>query len=170
MRKLTILESSLQIDIKAAKFSFESDLVSHFVKGRSSKIYSYTRSVCKLQGLPPVMFCGSSSAQSNLEKATLFDEFFYSVYTTGSSELPPLVSAITLPNLESISVSPFDVYNALTSLDPAKAMGCDRTSPHILKCCTIALFKPISSLYCYIHPEYQQNGTFITSFLSSNLG
>ena len=53
---LKCLKSKQEVDIKAAKSSFESDLVGRFIMGQKYKIFSYIISVCKLQGLLSVMF------------------------------------------------------------------------------------------------------------------
>ena len=44
-------------------------------------------------------------------------------------------------------ISESDVYNALSSLSPTKAMGIDAIGPKLLKHCALALYKPIHHLF-----------------------
>ena len=52
-----------------------------------------------------------------------------------------------LLNISEIDISELDVYNALKSLDPSKASGCDNISAKILKKCAIALYQPLHHLF-----------------------
>ena len=82
----------------------------------------------------------SSSATSDHEKASLFNTYFYSVFTQSSFILPP-VDKLQVPasTLSGITVLEIDVYVALSSLDPTKAMGIDSNGSRVLKLCACAL-------------------------------
>ena len=91
-------------------------------------------------------------AASDIEKANLFNTFFYSVFTQSSFNLPPLGSLPIPPStICDITISESDVYDALTSLNPTKAMGIDGTkelcfsivSTHLPSIC----FKPNTALF-----------------------
>ena len=68
----------------------------------------------------------SSEAFSNKDnlKASLFNQYFQSVFTTSSFILPPL-NDLPCPStvLNNILVSEVEVYDGLVSLNPNKAMG-----------------------------------------------
>ena len=49
--------------------------------------------------------------------------------------------------ISDIGISESDVFEALSSLDPNKAMGIDGIGPKILKHCALALFKPLHHLF-----------------------
>ena len=49
--------------------------------------------------------------------------------------------------LSDIGISESDVFEALSSLDPNKAMEIDGIGPKILKHCALALFKPLHHLF-----------------------
>ena len=58
--------------------------------------------------------------------------YFHSVYTTSPVGAPNTVSLSSVPDtLSSISISETDVYYALISLDPNKAVGLDEIGPKI---------------------------------------
>ena len=74
------------------------------------------------------------------EKANLFNEYFFSVYSHRSS-YPSIPPTSTIPSLSVIDVSPSDVYSALSGLDPSKTKGVDGIGPQILKYCALALYE-----------------------------
>ena len=90
----------------------------------------------------------SSEPFSNKDKASLFNQYFQSVYTTSSFILPPL-NDLPCPStvLNNILVSEVEVYDTLVSLNPNKAMGVDCIGPKVLKTCAIALYLPIHHLF-----------------------
>ena len=97
---------------------------------------------------PSVKLC-SAFATSNLDKASLFNKYFYSIFTPSSFDLPPLDSLPTLSSiLCDISISTSEVFKSLVSLDPTKAMGIDCLCPPILKECAHILFQPLHHLFC----------------------
>ena len=128
-----------------AKASFESTLLE---TAPSQILYKYFNSLCRSGTIPPPLIFDSNSAATDAEKATLFNNYFHSVYTQSSVTIPPLVNLPT-PNLtlSDISVSELDVFSALSSLNSTKAMGIDGIGPKLLKHCALALYKPIHHLF-----------------------
>ena len=93
---------------------------------------------------------GTTSADTDLGKATLFNDYFYSVYTNPDSA----VATSDLTNdqtnvsiLEQVEFEELDVYRELTQLDPNKAAGIDGIGPMILKHCALGLYKPIPHIF-----------------------
>ena len=60
---------------------------------------------------------------------------------------PPAKNCRTTNFIQSINISEADVYDALTSLDPNKALGIDGIGPKILKNCSKSLFQPLCHLF-----------------------
>ena len=89
---------------------------------------------------------GSSSAATAKEKADLFNEYFFSVYSTCSSYPAPLSLPSSSVSLSEIDISPFEVLQALPELNPSKAMGADGVGPQVLKSCSVALYEPLCHL------------------------
>ena len=75
----------------------------------------------------------SFSAVTDSEKASLFNKYFYSVFTKNSFQLPP-VSELKRPQtyMGEVTITEVDVFQALKALDVSKAMGCDNISPRHL--------------------------------------
>ena len=92
------------------------------------------------------MFYKTSSAQSNTEKATFLATFSF------RSTLMVLLrfqfqTLHPYTHLDSIDISSCEVCNALASLTPAKAIGCDGIRPCLLKYCPTSLYEPIHHLF-----------------------
>ena len=98
--------------------------------------------------LPLSMHFDSLFAITDSAKASLFNNYFYSIFTRSSFVLP---TTDELPSVDSlisdVSVSDSDVYSELTKLDTSKAMGIDNIGPKILKFCAPALYLPIHHLF-----------------------
>ena len=95
----------------------------------------------------------SSTANTDLNIANLFNQYFYSVFHDSSSlpnidDLPPIHNS-----LSSITISPTDVFEVLVSLDVEKSPGMDKISPRVLRNCAVALTEPLHHLFslslCY---------------------
>ena len=66
--------------------------------------------------------------------------------------------------LSDISISEDDVFQALTSLDPSKASGCDGIGSKLLKHCALALYQTTSSslLFESLPSLYSREGVLIS--------
>ena len=95
--------------------------------------------------LPSTLYLDHTSAVCDADKATLFNQFFFSVFTRSLFQLPPLT--ITSSSLCEICFSELDVFRVLQSLDVSKAMGCDGISPRLLKHSALALYQPFYHLF-----------------------
>lgn len=78
----------------------------------------------------------------------IFSTHFHSVYTTSPVGAPNIDSLPSVPDtLSSISIIEADVYYALTSLDPSKAVGLDKIGPRVSRSCVAVLTKPLHHLF-----------------------
>ena len=143
--KLQALESKIKLDITSAKADYLSNLVSDYASGSSSKIFSHIRSVTQQQSIPPKVSLNGVTATTDEEKATLFNQYFFSVYSNKESSLsvPPLSPS----SLQSIDITTSDIWKALSSLDPSKAKGIDGISPQVLQSCAVPLCEPLLHLF-----------------------
>ena len=80
MRRMTALETKLQAAISEANSPYTNKLVSEFVVSCNSKKFSHITSISKLNQIPPNMYFKDISVSSDLEKANLFNNYFFSVY------------------------------------------------------------------------------------------
>ena len=110
-----------------------------------SKVFRYVRSITGQNNIPNTVHHLGLSAETDVEKADLFNSYFHSIFTRSSFRCP---NSHLLPNihpkLSDISISEEEVYQALTSLDPSKAAGCDGIGP---KHCALALCQPLHHLF-----------------------
>ena len=94
------------------------------------------------------MFYNKKKASTDSEKAQLFNDYFYSVF---SSSDQPINDFDTTPSsddsLHNIVMSQSDVFDILTSLDASKASGIDNVSPKIFKYCAAPLLQVICHLF-----------------------
>ena len=88
------------------------------------------------------------SVETDIDKANLFNKYFFSVFSCSSQGLPQF-STLSPPSifLSKVDFSISDVYQALIKLDPTKAMGIDGIGPRVLKSCACALSEPIHHLF-----------------------
>ena len=143
------MENLLQEKLSLAKATYENKLIeSHNILSNSPAVFSYIRSVSKQNSLPSTVNLDDTLASSDVDKASLFNSYFYSVFVRSSYQLPP-VGDLKRPSsyLSEVSFSELDVFRALRSLDPSKAMGYDGISPKLLKTCALALYQPLHHLF-----------------------
>jgi len=137
----------LQDKISSAKANYESNLIFTFTTTNNSKVYKYIRSLTKSHSTPPTLHCNLTTANSDLEKANALNDYFYSIFSSASTNhhLPPSDTPTALSN---ISITEEDVYSVLINLDTSKAMGPDGIPPAVLSKCAPVLCKPLHHLFC----------------------
>ena len=91
------------------------------------------------------MHLNSTTALSDYDKATLFNNYFHSVFSSSYHCPQSTPSHHPLPLLYAISES--DIYTALQSIDPTKATGLDGINPKLLKYCATTLTSPLHHLF-----------------------
>ena len=146
--KLDKAESLLQDHMKQAKSQYESDLVQGLANGNSNKIYQYIRSLKKQDSFPATMHLDATHASIDTEKASLFNKFFHSVFSTTNYVLPPTTD-LPIPEspINDVVITVSDIFNTLSSLDPSKASGLDGIGSNLLKYCAIAICNPLHHLF-----------------------
>ena len=126
------LELTLRSKIKAAKQSFEYNLINSYATTNNNKIFKYLKSIIKSNNVPLVIQFESSTASTDYAKANLFNRYFHSVFHNPSL-FPDIGDLPSIHNsLNSITITVADVYEALISLNVEKSPGTDKISPRIL--------------------------------------
>ena len=70
-----------QAKISSAKVNYESDLIT-FANSNNPRVYKYIKSLTKSHTIPPTLHHDSLVvADSNTDKANMFNTYFYSVFT-----------------------------------------------------------------------------------------
>ena len=159
----------LQTKISSAKVNKKSDLITSFANNNNSKVYKYVRSLTKSHTIPSTLHHGSIVADSDTDKANVFNDYFYSVFTQASTDLS--LPTKNPSHLSHISITEEDVFNSLINLDTSKAMGPDGIPPIALSKCASVLYKPFHYLYHLIlkYSYLQVTGRFTRLFLFLNL-
>ena len=162
--RIEFLELQLQQCLSSAKSEFESQLLLSMHQNGISKVFRYVRSITGQNNIPNTVHHLGLSAETDVEKANLFNSYFHYKFTRSSFRCP---NSHLLPNihpkLSDISISEEEVYQALTSLDPSKASGCDGIGPKLLKHCALALCQPLHHLFSlslsqsYIPSEWRRH-------------
>ena len=150
LSKISVLEAQLRDNIISAKSQYESELVLNFSYSDSSKVFKYIKSFSKQSILPQVMSLNTSSAHTDEEKAELFNQFFFSVYSNNSNQATSSVTN-SLLTLDDIDFDVSEVFRILASLDTSKAMGIDGIGPLVLKSCADVLCVPTHHLFTVSH-------------------
>ena len=145
--KLSQAEDSFQHNLTEAKSNYETVLISNYANHSNPAIYHYIRSSTKSATIPSTVYLDATSANSDLSRANLFNQYFYSVFTS----LPPVPEHTDISShlsiLNSLDFSKDEVYSALNQLDPSKATGIDTISPKVLKYCASSLTRPLCHLF-----------------------
>ena len=117
MLKATNLQEELQSMIAEAKSEFESNLALTYAHTNNNKIFQYISNIKGHDRHPNQMFYNNKKASTDSEKAQLFNDYFYSVF---SSSNQPINYFKTTPSsddlLHDIVMSQSDV---LISLNPS---------------------------------------------------
>ena len=150
--QIELSEISLTAKAAQAKAQYETNLIESFKTHNSSAIYRYIRATSEQDVIPPAVTLGvDTCAVSDYDKACLFNEYFHSIFTRSSFQIPPVRELFTpLSNTSEIDISELDVY-ALKSLHPSKSSG---ISAEILKKCAIALYQPLHRIFSLSLSQY----------------
>jgi len=133
-------------EISNAKSNYESSLISS-LSSNNCKIYKYIRSLRKSNSIPSSVYCDSTSPTSDSDKASLFNKFFYSVFTKTSSHLAPPGNIDDSSILLELDISNSEVLEVLLKLDTTKAMGPDEIPSVVLQKCATVLYQPLCYLF-----------------------
>jgi len=129
--------------LQTAKANYESSLISSF-SFNNSKIYKCICSLTKSNPIPCSVHYNFISADSDLAKASLFNEYFYSVFTKSPNHPSP-PDVIDHPSMiTELNISDGELLSVLLYLDTTKTMGYDGILPIVLQRCALALYQPLS--------------------------
>ena len=107
--KLEAAEQCPLNKLVSSKQLYESQLINDFAFKNNSKIYKYISSIIKSDHLPTVMHLHSQSAFSDVDKVSLFNVFFESIYSKSDDNQPP-ADISPVDTLGLINITDLDVY------------------------------------------------------------
>ena len=108
LQRLIHMEENFQLELSKAKLNYERSLINNFAHDRDPKIFHYIRDFTKAKSLPPILQCGTSKVESDKEKAEMFNNYFYTVYTS---------SHFILPNMEELAKPTNSISDILLSYE-----------------------------------------------------
>ena len=151
-------EPKIQSLRNEAALYLDEDIVEYETKlfsGRNTgSIFKYMKSLKKDNQLPSVIRWKEVSADSNLRKANLFNDYFISVFTRNTLDVQLGESDSKLPDGRVASDYQIDrdvVYNVLSNLDISRSRGEDQLPPVFLRKLATELTPSVFSVFRNIH-------------------
>ena len=96
------------------------------------------------KAIPSTVYYNTTTASNDKDWATLFYQYFHFVFNQVNSDLLEPDGLIPYPNsISHVEISEAEVYDALTQLNPTKAIGLDGIGPKYsgtVHCLFISLF------------------------------
>ena len=149
--KILSLRNEAALYLDEDRVEYETKLFS----GRNTgSIFEYIKSLKKDSQLPSVIRWNEVSADSNLRKANLFNDYFISVFTRNTLDVQLGESDSQLPDERDASdyqINRDEVYSVLSNLDISRSRGEDQLPPVILRKLAIELTPSVFNVFRNIH-------------------
>ena len=139
--------------IKKAKTDFKNNIIEKINNNtiNSKNWFKLTKSLLQKNKVTtiPTLIDGNIIASSDSEKVSLLNTFFCNQSSINDRNIdPPVLNGPPLQNIiSSIVLTPQDIIDSLSHVDPNKATGPDLISPRLLKVATNELSVPLCSMF-----------------------
>lgn len=145
LAKLKTLEDKLQSLIEHSKEKYIAGLVDTF-QSEPKKLYRYLKKISSKQAVNTFIGLDNEVLQDPQSISNAFNKFFNSTFTLSEFRLP---ASLPTPSsqLNFVNITASETFEALSTLDITKAMGCDKLSPRVLKACATSLCEPVAQLF-----------------------
>ena len=144
-----MLRNKLTSNLRSKYKCFVSNL-GETVKTNPNRFWSFFRNKTKTKSLPSKLQHANTSCVDPQGKASLFNEYFKSVFKDqdimGQEELPVIPTCCD-ERLKYVHFTEHDVFKIISTLDGNKACGPDNVSPRVLKMCAEEIAPSLSSLF-----------------------
>lgn len=134
-------------------------------KTNPKRFWTYYRSKTKNRSLPQTIEHEGRESQEAATKASLFNEYFHSVFTRGCDSELPNVQGFVDYSLGTVHFSVQEVLSQMKSLDVNKACGPDNLSPRVLKEC----YKELAPSLTLLFEKSMQTGTIPSQWRQANV-
>lgn len=101
----------------------------------------------KSRDIPETLQFGPECVSEDHAKATLFNKYFFSVFTSSSFEVPQMEGRSSPPALLASVICSEEEVHIPSSLNVSKALGIDSISSIFLKQCAVPLTPPLTALF-----------------------
>lgn len=150
----------------SSKFNNYIDSLGATVANNPKRFWSFFKAKTKIRSLPKVISWDNTTATSAKDKATLFNNYFFSVFTQPKiCPHLPKIPIVQLPSLGNMQVAEDNVLDILCNLNVSKAYGPDGISPRVLKECAIQIASPL----CHIFNLSLKSGVIPDEWLKANV-
>ena len=129
------------------------------------RFWTFIKKKTGSKSIPQSVDWDAQSADDPSEQASLFNQYFHSVFTIPGDEPLPDIETTVLPELGDLVLRVEEVYNVLKNLDKSKASGPDNISPRLLKECASQLAPSI----CLLFNKSVQSGVLPDEWLKANV-
>ena len=165
--KIQQLQTELTLSLSADQCNHETEI---FKSGIFSNNQKYLKTIMKTSSIPTEVFLDDKSANTDIEKAELFNQYFQSVFSKNHHDY---TLTERQPNLSMIHFSELEIQLVLQSLDESKAKGLDRMGNNLLKKLSHSLPKSLHLIFntiankCYF-PSFWKTSEIIPIFKEGN--
>ena len=133
------------VDFKYDKYIEDSTAA---VCDNPKRFWGLLRSKMKNKNTPLNLYDEAKSCTSSKDKASMFNNFFYSNFTNTNGTGPfPYIHEFINPNLNKLEISIAETRLILDNIDPNKATGPDDISGRILKECSKEISPSLTMLF-----------------------
>ena len=85
---LHMAEVQFQQEVNDSKSQYETHLINSYISRSNSKLFHYIKSMTKSKSIPTVVHHNTTVANNDKDSATLFNQYFHSVFNHVVSDLP----------------------------------------------------------------------------------
>ena len=165
--KIQQLQTELSLSLSADQCNLETEIV---MSGIFSNVQKYLKTIMKTSSIPTEVFLDDRSANTDIEEAELFNQYFQSVFSKNHHDYTLTEGQ---PKLSMIHFSELEIQLVLQSLDESKAKGLDRMGNNLLKKLSDSLPKSLHLIFntiankCYF-PSFWKTSEIIPIFKEGN--
>ncbi|MES9881747.1 MAG: reverse transcriptase family protein [Sedimenticola sp.] len=158
-------------EIKKAKTKYNDDLALKLKSNDTDiklfwKISKQLLNLNNTQRSLPTLEYNGNSYESDIDKASLLNDYFITQSTVDDTQSDPLYPSVpTNIALSSFNITPTDIIDVLSSLNTSKASGPDLLHPRILKEARCSLAVPLSIFF----NSSVSSGTFPSQWKQANV-
>lgn len=150
---------ALRNDVKALtkrKYDLYIESLSEVSVSNPKRFWSFFRCKTKSRTIPICITDGESTCDNSVEKASLFNDYFVSVFSQPGVFIAPPVNSVDLPLVHPPSVTPLQISAIMKDLDVNKACPPSDISPFVLKNCRDALSISLALIFnrCFFLGEF----------------
>ena len=146
--RFTRMRNSIRNLTRQLRLEYEASIAKS-IRNNPKRFWNYVKSKTKVKPpLPNLKSCDGTEACTDIDKATVLNSFFTSVFTRENvDDIPGIDQYGFSEPLSDISISSDQIYEQLKLLKPSKSAGPDGMHPIFLKETAAEICKPLCSIF-----------------------